>query len=75
MKDKYLYKRLGERITNERKEQNISQEQLAFRSHMDRTYLARIEEGKANPSIRILSRISKTLNIPVCRLLSNIDDY
>lgn len=72
MKDKYLYKRLGNRITNERKEREISQEQLAFQCHMDRTYLARIEEGKANPSIRILSKISRKLNLKVCSLLADL---
>ncbi len=72
MKDTFLYKRLGDRITNERKERDYTQEQLAFLCHIDRTYLARIEEGKANPSIRILSRISRQLNIKMCRLFSEL---
>lgn len=72
MKGNFLYKRIGDRIVSLRKKIDITQEGLAFACHMDRTYLARIEEGKANPSIRILHKISRILRVKMCDILSGL---
>lgn len=68
----FIYKRLGERIILERKKKNLSQEQLALLSDIDRTYLARIEEGKANPSIRVLIKLSRVLKVRLQRLVKGV---
>ncbi|MEX1052643.1 MAG: helix-turn-helix transcriptional regulator [Patescibacteria group bacterium] len=68
MKGNFFYKRLGERILLERKRKSLSQEQLSFLSDIDRTYIARIECGKANPSMKILRKISRVLKVGVNRL-------
>lgn len=67
-----LYKRLGEKIITERKKKKLSQEDLALLSDMDRTYLARIEEGKANPSLRILHKLARKLKLQMYELLTEI---
>jgi transcriptional regulator with XRE-family HTH domain len=72
MKGNILYKRLGEKITIERKRRKLSQEELAFMSNMDRTYLARIEEGKANPSVKILNKIARNLQVKIYDLLKGV---
>ena len=72
MSKKYLYKRLGEKIVTVRKQHKLSQEQLALLSYVDRTYLARIEEGKANPSVRILHKLARNLKIKIHQLLEGI---
>lgn len=72
MRGNFFYRRLGGRIISERKKQQLSQEQLALLSEMDRTYLARIEEGKANPSIKILYKISRILRIKIHDLLKGV---
>lgn len=72
MRGNFYYKRLGERIISERKKKNLSQEQLAFLSDLDRTYLARIEEGKANPSVRVLHKLSRILKIKIKKLLEGV---
>ncbi len=72
MRGNFFYKRLGERIISERKKKNLSQEQLALLSDLDRTYLARIEEGKANPSVRVLHKLSRILKIKTKRLLEGV---
>ena len=72
MRGNFYYKRLGERISGERKCRNITQERLAFLADMDRTYLARIEEGKANPSIKVLYKISRNLRLRLCDLLKGV---
>lgn len=68
----FFYKRLGESIIANRKRKRISQEQLALLSDVDRTYLARIEEGKANPSIKVLKKLAKTMRIRVSKLLEKV---
>jgi transcriptional regulator with XRE-family HTH domain len=50
----------------------LSQEQLALLSEIDRTYLARIEEGKANPSIKILYKLSRILRVKLYDLLKGL---
>lgn len=69
MEDEILYKHIGCRIVEERKFRAYTQEDLAFLCNMDRTYLARIESGKANPSIRVLNKISRKLRVKIYELL------
>lgn len=68
----FYYKRLGESIVTYRKKLKLSQYQVADKSQVDRSYLAEVEEGKANPSIKFLHRISKTLKINVGRLIKDL---
>lgn len=51
---------------------NISQDHLSFIADMDRTYLTRLERGKANPSIRTLHKIARKLNVKMAALLKDI---
>jgi len=68
----FYYKRLGESILSCRKKLKLSQHQVADRSQVDRSYLAEVEEGKANPSIKFLHKISKILKIKVGLLIKNL---
>lgn len=68
----FIYKRLGEKIVAERKKKGLSQEELALSCDVDRTYIARMEEGKANPSIKVLSKLSKKLGIRISSLLEGV---
>lgn len=63
-----VVKKIGKRIYVERKKRRLSQEELAWESRLDRTYIARIEEGKANPSIKVLCKIARRLNLRVREL-------
>ena len=72
MRGNFLYKRLGEKICTVRKKQKLSQEQLALLSYVDRTYLARIEEGKANPSVKVLHKLAKNLKVKIHELLEGV---
>ncbi|GEM_PF-730416 len=68
----FFYKRLGERLMVERKRKKLSQEQLSLLSDVDRTYLARIERGKANPSMKILNKISRVLKVRIQNLVRGV---
>lgn len=54
MKYKYICGRLGKEILRIRKERVLSQDDLVVNCNMDRSYLAEVEEGKANPSLKVL---------------------
>jgi len=58
-------KRLGKNISSLRKKKNISQYKLAQEILTDQSNLARIEEGKVNPTVKTLLKISTSLNCKV----------
>lgn len=60
-----MLKRLGARIREVRKRQHLSQEELADRADIDRSYMSGIERGVRNVSVLNLSRIAKALGIPL----------
>jgi len=68
----YFYQRLGEKIIRVRRNKKLSQEQLALLSDIDRTYLARIEEGKANPTVKVLNKLSRVLKTRLSGLLKGV---
>jgi transcriptional regulator with XRE-family HTH domain len=56
---------VGLRIKDLRLKAGISQEELAFRADLDRTYINSVEHGKRNISIVNIERIAIALNISV----------
>ncbi|GAB4219682.1 MAG: hypothetical protein Fur009_7010 [Candidatus Microgenomates bacterium] len=72
MRGNFYYKRLGENILKWRKKRNLSQHQLATLSDTDRSYLAEVEEGKANPSLKFLNKLAKALKVDVSEFLRNL---
>lgn len=60
---------IGNNIKRHRIDKNLSQEQLASDSDIDRTYLQSIEKGKRNVSINVLIRLSSALNVQLIKLL------
>lgn len=62
-------KKLGLRIKELRAERGITQEELAERCGMFRTYMSRIESGLANPTLTMLYGMAAALQIEVAELL------
>ncbi|HVZ45612.1 MAG TPA: helix-turn-helix transcriptional regulator [Ramlibacter sp.] len=62
---------LGRRIKELRGERGITQEELADRSDLFRTYLSRIERGTANPTLSILHALAGALGVEVGELLAS----
>ena len=58
-----ITERIGARIRELRNQQGISQEKLALKAEIDRTYLAGVERGKRNPSIKSLEKILSALGV------------
>lgn len=60
-----LQKQFGLRIKELRLKMGLSQEALAFKAGIDRTYMTGVENGKRNVSVKNIERIIKALEISV----------
>ena len=58
-----ITEKVGSRIKELRRALGLSQEKLALKAEVDRTYLAGVEQGKRNPSIKSLEKILKALEV------------
>lgn len=56
---------LGRRVREFRQARGWSQERLAEQAEMDRSYIAGIELGGRNPSLKALERLARALKISV----------
>jgi transcriptional regulator with XRE-family HTH domain len=65
--------RFGARVRAERERLGLSQEELADRGGMHRTYLGGVERGERNIGLLNVIRIAKALGVPVGELLPDID--
>ena len=58
-----ITEQVGARIREQRNALDISQEKLALKADIDRTYLAGVESGKRNLSIKSLEKIINALDV------------
>ena len=67
--DKELKKRISDNLRVLRAKLRISQEYLAEKAEISPKYLTQIENEKVNPSILILFKLAKVLNVTVNDLI------
>ena len=58
-----ITEKVGQRINELRTEMGLSQEKLALKAEIDRTYLAGAEQGKRNISLKSLEKIIVALDV------------
>lgn len=68
-----LVSALGTVIQKRRRELGLSQEELAKRAGLHRTYISEIERRSRNLSVRILSQIATALNTDGSDLMKNAE--
>lgn len=71
--DKIFLSAIGSRIRALRLQINLSQEKLAFKSDLDRTYIGSVERGERNISAINLKKISDALETPIFELFTFYD--
>lgn len=64
---------LGQIVSLLRHKANISQEELADRASIHRTYVSQIERGLKSPTLQVLIQISTALNTSASEILLNIE--
>ena len=60
---------LGRNVRLHRKLRGLTQEELAHRAEMERSYVSDLERGERNPSVRALGRLAAALKIEPKELL------
>lgn len=63
--------RLGAQIRALRTAKSMTQEDLAFASELDRTYISDLERGNRNPSFVGLQKIAKGLGVTLSELFDS----
>ena len=68
---KTLLEKFGQKIREERLKQNLSQEVLAAKAGVHRTYIGMIERAEKNITLLNIEKISKALGISISKLLED----
>lgn len=61
--------RVGLNVSEGRRGKGMTQEETAHRAAVNQTYLSDIERGKRNPSLLVLDRIARALDLDAVDLL------
>lgn len=72
-KDKAAREALGRAVAARREELGLSQEELAFRAEMHRSYLGDVECGKRNLALKNILKISRGLRVSLEELFRRAD--
>lgn len=64
-KDKDILIQFGQKVQTLRKNIGISQEELAFRSGLHRTYIGMIERAERNITLVNIKKIAQALNVTI----------
>jgi len=60
--------KIGDKIKLLRMQKDYTQEELAFKVGVDRSYMGFVERGEKNPTLSTLMKIAKALKIPLKEL-------
>ena len=64
----------GEVVREKRKERGLSQEDLAFKADLHRTYIGMIERAEKNITLENINKIAKALDTPISELFKNYSE-
>ncbi len=63
-------KKLGSKVQHLRHDQGLSQEELADRAGLHRTYVSGVERGVRNPTLTVIDRLARALGVTVAVLVA-----
>jgi transcriptional regulator with XRE-family HTH domain len=67
-----IQEKFGKRVRELRNKKGVSQEALAFKAGIDRTYMTSVENGRRNISIQNIEKIIKALGVSVADFFSEV---
>jgi transcriptional regulator with XRE-family HTH domain len=71
--NKKLSAKFGEVIRELRKERNLSQEELADKADVHRTYIGMIERGEKNITLENIQKLAKALNVSLKSIFERLE--
>ena len=69
-----LEKAFGEILRELRVHQRLTQEALAEKSELDRTFISMLERGERQPSLSSLFKLASALNTEVSQILKMLEE-
>jgi transcriptional regulator with XRE-family HTH domain len=66
--------KFGKKIKYYRTQKGFSQEELAFKAGLDRTYIASVENGKRNVSLKTIKKFLDALNLTFCEFFRDFEE-
>jgi transcriptional regulator with XRE-family HTH domain len=70
-----LNRAFGERVARLREAQNLTQEKLAERVGMHAAYISRLERGTRNPTLVVIGKVARALNVSLAELFSDLQSH
>lgn len=64
--------KLGDELLRLRKEKGLSQQELSFRTGIEKPYIRRIEKGRTNPTFKTLLKLSIALETPLYKIVEKV---
>jgi len=64
----------GQVLMRIRREKGLSQEDLAFESKLNRTFISRLENGHRQPTLGTILQLAKAMGIPASFLVQEVED-
>jgi transcriptional regulator with XRE-family HTH domain len=72
MKKRELLLKFGKKVREERKKLGLSQEALAEKAGVHRTYIGMIERGEKNITLANIQNVSKALKVKISKLTEGL---
>lgn len=73
MKNNTLDQDFGNALQRLRKAHDLSQEELAFRVGIHRTYISQLERGLKSPSLRTIGKICDELKLSLSQFMQEVE--
>ncbi len=64
---------LGAELRKARKAAGMTQEQLAFKAGLDRSYLSQLEHDVNSPTLAVLFRLCEALGVSASKLIARVE--
>jgi transcriptional regulator with XRE-family HTH domain len=64
---------LGDELRKAREAAGLSQEDLAYKAKVDRTYVSMLERGKNSPTVEVLFRICRALRVSPSEVIARVE--
>lgn len=69
---KLILEKFGQKVREERLKQRLSQEELAAKAGVHRTYIGMIERAEKNITLLNISKVAQALKIPISDLTKGL---